>query len=40
MQTYIPRIKGATVAKHLTAFPAVVLIGARQVGKSTLAKNN
>jgi uncharacterized protein len=38
MQTYIPRIKGVTVTKHLTAFPAVVLLGARQVGKSTLAK--
>jgi hypothetical protein len=38
MQTYIPRIKGTTVAKHLTAFPAVVLLGARQVGKSALAR--
>ncbi len=38
MQTYIPRIKEEIIIKHLSAFPAVALLGARQVGKSTLAK--
>ncbi len=38
MQTYKPRFKEDIIKKHLTAFPAVILLGARQVGKSTLAK--
>ena len=38
MQTYIPRIKETLIRKHLDAFPCVTLLGARQVGKSTLAR--
>ena len=38
MQTYKKRLKEEIINRHLTAFPAVVLLGARQVGKSTLAK--
>ncbi len=38
MQTYRHRLKEEIINKHLTAFPAVALLGARQVGKSTLAK--
>ncbi len=38
MQTYIPRIKEKVIEEHLKAFPAIALPGARQVGKSTLAK--
>lgn len=38
MQIYRSRIKEKIIIKHLDAFPAVVLLGARQVGKSTLAK--
>jgi len=38
MQTYIDRYKESLVKKHLEAFPAVILLGARQVGKSTLAR--
>ena len=38
MQTYISRLQEKTILKHLKAFPAVALLGARQVGKSTLAK--
>lgn len=38
MHSYINRSKHSIVAKHLEIFPAVVLLGARQVGKSTLAK--
>ena len=38
MQSYIVRIKEEIITKHLGAFPAVALLGARQVGKSTLAK--
>lgn len=38
MQTYRDRIKENIIIKHLASFPAVVLLGARQVGKSTLAK--
>ncbi|MBC8452796.1 MAG: ATP-binding protein [Spirochaetes bacterium] len=38
MQTYKLRIQEKIIKKHLTAFPAVALLGARQVGKSTLAK--
>ncbi len=37
MQTYIPREKEALIIKHLNSFPCVALLGARQVGKSTLA---
>jgi len=37
MQTYVPRQKEALIKKHLASFPCVVLLGARQVGKSTLA---
>jgi len=38
MQTYKKRLKENIINKHLSAFPAVVLLGARQVGKTTLAK--
>ena len=38
MQTYRSRIQEELIKKHLKAFPAVALLGARQVGKSTLAK--
>ena len=38
MQTYISRLQEKTILRHLDAFPAVALLGARQVGKSTLAK--
>jgi len=38
MQTYKHRIKESTITKHLLAFPCVTLLGARQVGKSTLAR--
>lgn len=38
MQTYKHRIKESTITKHLLAFPCVALLGARQVGKSTLAR--
>ncbi len=38
MQTYKRRLKEDIIKKHLGVFPAVALLGARQVGKSTLAK--
>ena len=38
MQIYIKRVKESTIKKHLKVFPCVALLGARQVGKSTLAK--
>lgn len=38
MQTYSSRAKESTILQHLQAFPCVALLGARQVGKSTLAK--
>jgi len=38
MQSYKRRIKESTITKHLLAFPCVALLGARQVGKSTLAR--
>jgi uncharacterized protein len=38
MQTYISRHQQLTIEKHLQSFPCVALLGARQVGKSTLAK--
>ncbi len=38
MQTYISRQKEQLIKKHLKSFPCVALLGARQVGKSTLAK--
>ena len=38
MQTYTERIQQPTIGKHLSMFPCVALLGARQVGKSTLAK--
>ncbi len=37
MQGMIPRRLESRLAEHLTAFPAVALLGARQVGKTTLA---
>ncbi|HFE37707.1 MAG TPA: ATP-binding protein [Gammaproteobacteria bacterium] len=37
MQTYVPRYKEVIIKKHLKSFPCVALLGARQVGKSTLA---
>jgi len=39
MQTYIHRLRESLIKKHLDSFPCVALLGARQVGKSTLAKN-
>ena len=38
MQSYIERNQESVIHKHLAAFPVVALLGARQVGKSTLAK--
>lgn len=38
MHGYIDRFQEEIILKHLSSFPAVVLLGARQVGKSTLAK--
>ena len=38
MQIYKHRIKEAIIRRHLEAFPCVALLGARQVGKSTLAR--
>lgn len=38
MQTYIERKQAELIREHLRAFPAVALLGARQTGKSTLAK--
>jgi predicted AAA+ superfamily ATPase len=38
MQEYIPRKVENTVKQYLTIFPAVVILGARQCGKSTLVK--
>jgi len=38
MQTYVERAIFPSIEKHLENFPCVALLGARQVGKSTLAK--
>lgn len=38
MQSYRKRSQEQIIHKHLAAFPAVALLGARQVGKTTLAK--
>lgn len=38
MQGYVKRTQNSLIRKHLNAFPCVALLGARQVGKSTLAK--
>lgn len=38
MQTFIPRQQENKINKHLKSFPCVILLGSRQVGKSTLAK--
>lgn len=38
MQKYIPRRIENTVKQYLTVFPAVVILGPRQCGKSTLVK--
>ena len=38
MQKYLPRTLEQTIEKRLANFPVVALLGARQVGKSTLAK--
>ena len=38
MQSYYSRLNERIIIKHLNAFPAVAILGARQVGKSTLAK--
>ncbi len=38
MQTYINRIRTSEIESRLTHMPAVALLGPRQVGKSTLAK--
>jgi len=38
MQSYVYRNKEEVIKKHLKSFPCVALLGARQVGKSTLAK--
>lgn len=38
MQTYKERVQERCINQHLGAFPVVALLGARQVGKSTLAK--
>ncbi|NOY17349.1 MAG: ATP-binding protein [Gammaproteobacteria bacterium] len=38
MQIYVHRVKASIIKRHLEAFPCIALLGARQVGKSTLAK--
>lgn len=38
MQEYIPRQLEKSVLRYLSVFPAVAILGPRQVGKSTLAK--
>ncbi len=38
MHDYVTRSKQQLILKHLESFPCVALLGARQVGKSTLAK--
>ncbi|MFV2058842.1 MAG: ATP-binding protein [Thiohalomonadales bacterium] len=38
MQIYKHRVKESIINRHLQAFPCVALLGARQVGKSTLAR--
>jgi predicted AAA+ superfamily ATPase len=38
MQTFVKRLIAKKLTKHIENFPCVVLLGARQVGKSTLAK--
>ena len=38
MHGYINRQKELTIRNHIDSFPCVALLGARQVGKSTLAK--
>ena len=38
MHDYVSRKKNKII-KHLEVFPCVALLGARQVGKSTLAKH-
>jgi len=38
MQTYVERSQTGLIRSHLQTFPAVALLGARQTGKSTLAK--
>ena len=38
MQIYVSRQKEEVIKNHLKSFPCVALLGARQVGKSTLAK--
>ena len=40
MSSYLPRLAGRVVADDLKVFPVVVLTGARQTGKSTLAREN
>ena len=36
---YIPRYLSKTILNRLDLFPAVAILGARQVGKTTLAKS-
>ncbi len=38
MQGYVDRLQTQLIRRHLSAFPAVAILGARQVGKSTLAR--
>ena len=39
MQTMIPRLQEKKIFQSLKSYPAVALLGARQVGKTTLAKS-
>lgn len=39
MDSVLPRAAAATLGQHLRVMPAVVLTGARQTGKTTLAQN-
>ena len=39
LQTYLPRLQGPHLARLLGEFPVVVLIGARQTGKTTLVQS-
>ena len=38
MQVYIPRLVKSQVSEYMKLFPVVAILGPRQCGKSTLAK--
>jgi predicted AAA+ superfamily ATPase len=39
LHAFLPRLQGARLAQVLKEFPVVILVGARQTGKTTLAKS-